>query len=593
MPSITINGTHAEFSPGEKILQVANRVGEDIPYYCYHDGLSIPAQCRICLAEIWAPNPRNDNKIEPMMGGKLQPTCSTDAADGMIVYTKSPKAVANQKAVMEYLLINHPLDCPVCDQSGECELQDYSYKYGRGVSRFQEQKVKQPKKDLGPHVYIYADRCIMCTRCVRFAREWPETAEIMIDGRGNKSQIDVFPGVPLDNELSANVIDICPVGALLDKDFLFTQRVWFLKSTPSIDGITASGDNIHIEHNEGKIYRLKPRHNMDINKWWITDEVRYGWKFVHSDDRIAEPLRRQHGILVETDWARAYDQAIDTLRAPLNDSTRLALVISPMLPCEEAYALARLAREIDENAILALGPVPRQGEDKHFPPSHDPDDPRVFKMRAEKAPNARGVRRVLEAVTGNTALEFDELLAAHAHEIGSVLLTGNYPSDWATDSTLDALESPAVVLIDTLDSHLRQVASVILPGATWAEKAGTFENADGRLQAFEQAIPTQHESKSEGQIATDMLAILDGGELDTPVPTGQDIYGGVTVVDAGPGQVPASTDAQLLPRAELFNAADTRADMAATHADLKPFATDVHLPASTAKQQADVELVEL
>jgi NADH-quinone oxidoreductase subunit G len=207
MPTITINGVKMEFTPGEKILQVANRAveaGEEthIPYYCYHDGLSIPAQCRICLVEIWAPNPRNEGKLEPMMGGKLQPSCSTDAADGMVVYTNSPRAVANQKAVMEYLLINHPLDCPVCDQAGECDLQDYSYKYGRGVSRFEETKVKQPKKDLGPHVYIYSDRCIMCTRCVRFAREVPETGELLIDGRGNRARSMSSPGEALDNELS-------------------------------------------------------------------------------------------------------------------------------------------------------------------------------------------------------------------------------------------------------------------------------------------------------------------------------------------------------------------------------------------------------
>ncbi|MEL6797806.1 MAG: 2Fe-2S iron-sulfur cluster-binding protein, partial [Planctomycetota bacterium] len=216
MPSITINGVECEFEKGQKVLEIANQNKVKIPYYCYHEGLSIPAQCRICLGEVWAPNPRNEGKLEPMAGGKLQPTCSLDAMDGMVVYTDNPKAVANQKAVMEYLLINHPLDCPVCDQAGECELQDYSFEYGRGVSRFQEQKVKQPKKDLGPHVYIYSDRCIMCTRCVRFAKEIPGTAELTIAGRGNKSEIDVFPSVPLDNELSANVIDLCPVGALLD-----------------------------------------------------------------------------------------------------------------------------------------------------------------------------------------------------------------------------------------------------------------------------------------------------------------------------------------------------------------------------------------
>ncbi len=596
MPTITINGVKMEFTPGEKILQVANRAveaGEEthIPYYCYHDGLSIPAQCRICLVEIWAPNPRNEGKLEAMMGGKLQPSCSTDAADGMVVYANSPRAVANQKAVMEYLLINHPLDCPVCDQAGECDLQDYSFKYGRGVSRFEETKVKQAKKDLGPHVYIYSDRCIMCTRCVRFAREVPETAELLIDGRGNQSQIDVFPGEALDNELSANVIDLCPVGALLDKDFLFAQRVWFLKTTPSIDGITASGDNIYIEHNEGKIYRLKPRTNAAVNKWWITDEVRYGWKFVHGENRIATPLRRQYGTLIETDWARAADQALDGIQEHAVDAgKRLGLVLSPMIACEEAFALAELARRIDPEAVLAVGPVPFQGEDKHFPPSLAKDDPKAYHLYAEKAPNARGVRRVLEAVTGKKAMEFDEFRKSGLGQCGAVIMTGNYAfaMDWAAEGFADQLRDKYFVLIDALDSYLTGPADVVLPAATWAEKAGTFENAKGMLQAFEQAIPTQHESKSEGQIAADLSAMLEGKSFERPRTTAAD-----AVIDEGPGQVPAGADVAAMPRAALFNAANTRQSMAQAYPKLGVFVSEVSLPKAGMKSKPDVEVVEL
>ena len=181
MPTITINGKQYEFEPGQMIIQVALDNEIEIPHYCWHPGLSIVANCRICLAEIWAPNPRNDNKLEPIP--KLLPTCQTPASDGQVIYTDSPKAMANQKAVMEYLLINHPVDCPVCDQAGECHLQDYAYQYGRTQARFTEDKIKAPKKDIGPHVLLYSDRCIMCTRCVRFTREVTETAELMIDGR--------------------------------------------------------------------------------------------------------------------------------------------------------------------------------------------------------------------------------------------------------------------------------------------------------------------------------------------------------------------------------------------------------------------------
>lgn len=587
MPSITINGTSVDFEPGQTILQVANAHDIEIPFYCYHDALSRPAQCRICLGEIWAPNPRNENKLEPIAGGKLQPTCTTPAGDGMVVYTNSPKAVANQKAVMEYLLINHPLDCPVCDQSGECFLQDYSYEYGRGVSRFQEQKVKQAKKDLGPHVWLYADRCIMCTRCVRFDREIAGAGELMIGGRGNRSEIDVFPGKALDNELSGNVVDLCPVGALLDKDFLFAQRVWFLKKTASIDGITASGDNISIEHNEGKVYRVKPRENLEVNKHWITDEVRYGWKFIHSADRLTEPQARRYGALVEAEWPRAYRAAMEGMQAVVDKGQRLAVLVSPMLPCEEAFALATLARAIDDQAIFAVGPVPTRGEDKAFPPTKSFDDPEAFVMVAEKAPNARGVRRVLKAVTGKAPAEFHEFLAA-IEDAGALILTGNYPSDWAPTELADAAADRFTVLIDTLPSRIIDSADVVLPGATWAEKAGTFENHRGLLQAFEAAIPPL--ARTEGQISHDLLAAAGVDEFISAMPESKKRRPDVVVVDDGPGQVPQATEVEL-PRGLLFVAADVRQRMA--EAGLAEMAGDVALPAKAKKASGDMRVVEL
>ncbi|GAB4385219.1 MAG: hypothetical protein Kow0022_10290 [Phycisphaerales bacterium] len=588
MPSIKINGKVCEFEKGEKIIDVALRAGIEIPHYCYHPGLSVPAQCRICLAEIWAPNPRNDNRVEPLMGGKLLPTCATECSEGMEVFTDSPKAVANQKAVMEYLLINHPLDCPVCDQAGECTLQDYSYRYGRGTSRFEEVKVKQPKKDLGPHVLIYSDRCIMCTRCVRFAREIPGTGELMIEGRGNISQIDVFPGEALDNPLSGNVIDLCPVGALLDKDFLFAQRVWFLKRTPSIDGITASGDNIWIEHNRGRVYRIKPRTNMAINKWWISDEVRYGWKFVHAEHRLTSPLRRRHGVLIECAWQRAIDEAIAGVRkASTEAGKRLGLLISPMLSCEDAYLLAQMARRLDPDAVLAMGPVPVDGQDQIFPPGVSADDPKAFRICAEKAPNARGVRRVLEAFGGR--VELDAWLSqARQGTIGAAIVTGNYPSQWATKDLREALDNPFLVAVDTLASELTESADIVLPSATWAEKAGTFENYAGVLQAFEQAIPVVGQSKAEAQIALDVMAVLDGQDLQRPEAGYDDM-----IVDEGPGQVPEATAAVAVPRARLYNAADTRTQMGESHEALGVFIREVQLPAREAHIETDMPMVEL
>ncbi|MDG1360403.1 MAG: 2Fe-2S iron-sulfur cluster-binding protein [Phycisphaerales bacterium] len=506
MPSITINGQAHDFEPGETILQIALRNEVEIPHYCYHPGLSIAANCRICLAEVWAPNPRNEGKLEPWP--KLVPTCQQTASEGMVIHTDSPKSVANQKQVMELLLINHPVDCPVCDQAGECHLQDYSYQYGRGESRFREDKNKQPKKSIGPNVLLYSDRCIMCTRCVRFTREVTGTGELMVDGRGSTGQIDVFPGMALDNELASNVIDLCPVGALLDKDFLFKQRVWFLTKTPSIDGITSSGDNIWVEHNEGTVHRIKPRENPDLNDWWITDEVRYGWKFVHDEGRLRLPAVRGRDPFDPTRagdaWRESLAAANEVLETGVRDG-RIGLLVSPMLSCEDAYLLAQWVRSIDADVVFGIGPVPIDGEDRSYG---------EYVVRAEKAPNARGVRRVLTGLLGGEAggiLEADAFLAeAKAGRFSATVITGNYASDWVTPEWADAVAAKPYILIDTLPSRLVDAASVLLPGATWMEKAGSFQNADDRLQAFERSISTIDYCKGEAQIGIDLLAAHEG-----------------------------------------------------------------------------------
>jgi len=627
MPKITINGKECEFKPGQMIIQVANENAEAIPQYCYHDGLSIVASCRICLAEVWQPNPRNNNALEAIP--KLVPTCQTACSEGMVVYTDSPKSVANQKSVMEYLLINHPLDCPVCDQAGECSLQDYSYEYGRGVSRFEETKVKQPKKDLGPHVYLYSDRCIMCTRCVRFTREVSGTAELLVQGRGNQEQIDVFPGIALDNELSANVVDLCPVGALLEKDFLFSQRVWFLKRTPSIDGITASGDNIYVEHNQGELYRIKPRTNLAVNKWWITDEVRYSWKHVHSSNRLTTPLRKQFGTQVTSDWQRAYADVVDAIRgvsggaagtatvtAKATTSSRgksLALLVSPMLTCEEAFALGRMAQQFDPACVLGMGPIPMQGTDKTFP-AGKPDG---FRMYAEKCPNSRGVRRVLAALGAkhggaNAVLTFDQFVAKiRSNDVGVVILTGNYPSEWSTDALLKALDGKFVVAIDTLSSRLTERADVVLPGATWVEKAGTFQNARDMLQAFEAAIPCVGQSCPEGQIAQDLMSLARSGTTNDAERArrtvvyksavqgalhGSSLAGVTNDPDSGVvGKEVGQIQHDLVQSLRMsFNVADVRAEMASTYPmELGVFATDVSMPKDEAGVEMGMEVVEI
>src|SRR4051794_39100998 len=403
MPKINVDGKTIECKDRQMILQACLDAGIQLPYYCYHPGLSIPASCRICLVE-----------VEGIP--KLVPSCQTPVRDGMTVHSKSTKAIANQKQVMEYLLINHPLDCPVCDQAGECLLQDYSYNYGRSQSRFEEDKAKKPKKDVGENIVLYNDRCIMCTRCVRFTREVSGTGELYVDGRGHKEEIDIFPGQPLNNKLSGNVADICPVGALLDKHFLFKQRVWFLKSAPSISPVDAGGENIWIDQNESVVYRIRPRYNAEVNTWWISDDTRYSYKLIEPAKRLTGARKSQYGTQVDTDAVSAIELAGNELKRVVTESGAGSLyaVLSPMMSCEEAWLLGKLIRSIDANATLIMGPVPATEADEVF---ENPANGKVtFTIKAEKVPNAAGIKRVIETLGGPTAT-WDDFVAGATPEL--------------------------------------------------------------------------------------------------------------------------------------------------------------------------------
>jgi len=493
MPTITVDGKKIECKDRQMILQACIEAGMEVPHYCYHPGLSIVASCRICLAEIEGGPP------------KLVPTCQTPVRDGMVVHmANSSKATANQKQVMEYLLVNHPLDCPVCDQAGECSLQDYSYQYGRSESRFEEAKNKKPKKDVGEHVMLYNDRCIMCTRCVRFTREVAGTSELFVDGRGSKEEIEIFPGKPLNNNLSGNVVDLCPVGALLDKDFLFKQRVWFLKSVPSISPADSGGENIYVHHNEGKVHRLKPRYNAAINKWWISDDTRYSHKIVADERRLFGAIKTQYGVQVEAPTFEAISLADTGLKEAHKEGGdgSLYLVLSPMLAIEEAFLAAKYIRSIDPQALLVLGPVPKAAEDEVF--KHYISKAETFRIQAEKVPNRRGVERVIALFGGNTTT-WDDFSATARPNLKGGWLTGGYHSAWVGVTPPAALKKGFRVMQDLLPSSLSQAADVLIPSACWVEKEGTWENHAGVLQAFTQAFPPRDGALSEGTVFARLL----------------------------------------------------------------------------------------
>jgi NADH-quinone oxidoreductase subunit G len=499
MPKITVDGQTIECKDRQMIIQACQDAGIEIPHYCYHPGLSIVASCRICLVE-----------VEGIP--KLVPACQTPIRDGMVVHAKSSKAIANQKQVMEYLLVNHPLDCPVCDQAGECYLQDYSYQFGRSLSRFEEDKAKKPKKDVGKNILLYNDRCIMCTRCVRFTREISGTSELYVDGRGHKEEIDVFPGKPLDNKLSGNVADICPVGALLDKDFLFKQRVWLLKNTPSVSPVDSGGENIHLAHNEGKVWRIKPRYNADVNQWWISDDTRYAFHALGDERRLKYAMKKHLGALAPTQFVSAVETAVAELRNTVatKGPGSLYAVLSPMLSCEEAWLLGRFIRSLDPRAVLVVGPVPTAGENEVF--KNSVTGKQTFVIQAEKVPNHAGVKRVLETL-GGPRFSFAELQEGRAVELMGLSagwITGGYLSSWMPAGA--KLPGGFKVVQDTLDSGLAQSADVVLPSAFWAEKDGCWENFAGKIQAFAMAVPAPDDAVAEGQVFHKLLG--NAGNFD-------------------------------------------------------------------------------
>ncbi|MGH7214783.1 MAG: 2Fe-2S iron-sulfur cluster-binding protein [Tepidisphaeraceae bacterium] len=497
MPKITVDGKTIDAKDKQVVLQACLDAGMALPHYCYHPGLSIPASCRICLVE-----------VEGLP--KLVPSCQTPVREGMVVHSQSTKAIANQKAVMEFLLINHPLDCPVCDQAGECYLQDYSYQYGRSQSRFEEDKLKKPKKDVGKNIVLYNDRCIMCTRCVRFTREVSGTSELMVEGRGHREEIDIFPGKPCDNKLAGNVVDLCPVGALLDKDFLFKQRVWLLKRKPSVSPVDSGGENIWLEENEGVIYRVKPRYNAEANGWWISDDTRYSYKAVHDEKRLVKARRTQYGTQIETAYSKAIEEANNGLRALVKEKGpgSVYAMLSPMMACEEAFLLGTYVRSIDPRAVLVLGPVPTTGQDETF--KHYLTGKTTFTIKAEKVPNAAGIRRVMQML-GGPSVEWPDFVAAATPELKKLAggwIVGGYLLSWVPT---DAKQVPAPfgkgfkVVQDILPSSLADRADVLLPAAAWAEKDGCWENYAGKIQPFAAAITPPDGARREGDVYYKLL----------------------------------------------------------------------------------------
>ncbi len=481
MPKFTINNAEVEFVQGQTIIEAAKTAGIKIPHFCWHPGLSVSGNCRICLVEI--------EKLP-----KLAIACSTQAAEGMVVHTKSEKVITAQNAVMEFLLINHPLDCPICDEAGECKLQDYAFKYSKGVSRFDEEKNHKDKRILlGPNVMFDRERCISCSRCIRFCDEVAKEPQLTFIQRGEKVTITTFPGKELDNPYSMNVIDICPVGALTSKHFRFRSRVWDMSFTDSVCTGCSRGCNTIVGVRKNEILRLEPRQNESVNQWWMCDEGRLGtYKFVNDENtRVVSPMVRPEeaeekgGKLVSTDWEEAVSKSVSVLTGM---KKHILFIASPYSTLEDNYALKIFAREVFGSEDVVYIP----GIDAGFA-----DD---LLRKADRTPNATGLEAMgIKPVSEKTM---------------SDLSSGKYKAVYVINDDIEraglskanlASVQSFVFHLNTKNSFAAENADVVFSESAYAEINGTFMNLEGRVQRIRPAVATLEQERLLGEFSMSRL----------------------------------------------------------------------------------------
>ena len=494
MPKLTIDGKPVEVPAGTNLIEAARQVGIEVPHYCYHPGLSIAGQCRLCMVDIEkAPRPTI--------------ACNTAAAEGMVVHTQTPRVLDTRRSVMEWHLVNHPLDCPVCDQAGECWLQIYYMQHGLYEPRMIDDKVHKPKAvPLGPHVMLDAERCILCSRCVRFCDEITKTGELGIFNRGDHSEIGLFPGTSLDNRYSGNVIDICPVGALTDRDFRFRVRVWYLDRTKSVCPGCARGCNIEVDTNTRRLHqskgrrvaRLKPRFNGDVNQWWMCDEGRYGFHDLDAPTRLLRPAaRRAAGGLEPLGWPDAVRLVAERLRVA--GPARAGVLLSPRMANEDLWLARRLF-------VDALG---LRHVDFRVPP-REPGSQDDFLIRADKNPNTRGAELIGLGAAGEE--DGGHVLAeAEAGRLSVLWVFGHdlFASRWHDVEVRAALSRVECLVFQGANANATtEQAHVVLPSAPYTEREGTFTNFEGRVQRFWKALDPLGEARPDWEILAEVAQAL-------------------------------------------------------------------------------------
>ncbi|MED5381797.1 MAG: molybdopterin-dependent oxidoreductase [Verrucomicrobiota bacterium] len=487
------------------VLQACKHAGIEIPHYCYHPKLPVAGNCRMCLVHVAMPGrpgpdgkpPMNEDgtpKVFPMQLPYEPETprgvigCATGIIPGMEIYASSPETREMREAVLESLLINHPLDCPICDQAGECKLQEYSVEHGQAESRFAEVKVHKPKAvDLGPRITLDAERCVLCTRCIRFSADVAGDDALGIVNRGSYNAISSYPGQPFDNNYTLNTVDICPVGALTSDDFRFQMRVWFLKETKSLCTGCGTGCNTVIGSRENRMYRYEPRQNDAVNSCWMCDAGRLDYKWIGRDDRLGK-LRGPRG---NTTWPSALREISGHLAKAAEGS--VAIVASARQTNEELFLLNKLAKRYK----ALTDSVPRKGEADHL------------LVAGDRNPNTTGAQLI-----GVTTQRVGSKLSAIVKGIvsGKITTLIVYGED-VTQHGIDAKllgKLKMLIVSDILPNATTRKADYLLPGCSHAEKRGTFTNVKGRVQKFTKALEPSGDAMPEWEVLHELVHSVTG-----------------------------------------------------------------------------------
>ena len=476
MPLLKIDDKEIQVESGTTILETAIASGIEIPYYCYHPALEVVGSCRMCLVQVEG-MPKLQVSCNTFVG-EVHPDRKVNGKYDMVVHTQNELVVKERKNILEFLLLNHPLDCPVCDQAGECYLQDYSFKFGNAHSRFEEEKRVRPNEYLGSQIVINHNRCILCSRCVRFTQEISGTSELFVEARGYNSKIAALEDKPLDNLLAGNVADICPVGALLSTDYIHKNRIWNLEQKPSICQDCSVGCNVDVFSQQDQIFRLTARENQDVNGYFMCDIGRYGFHRFEKIERIIHPMVRNGKSFNVLDWDEAIKKTADLIE---KSKDKTAGIVSPFHTNESNYLLGLLMKE----TLGFLPPI--TGEEITFPTK--------FRISADRSPNLRGVNDIC----GDLVKDFTSIIKTR--DIRGLYILDDGVDRKLDDSWKDILAKMDFVIVQSYAmTELAKSAHIVLPGLAPFEREGTITNDKGRIQWLRPSLATKGDSKPDWEI---------------------------------------------------------------------------------------------